>query len=125
MKLPFDLGPKLVFRLGLPGLVLAIATVPLVFAFARAIRVDVDRLEVIALPAVFWGWIISLSDMPIYMLYEGRRFWPKLARKWGIEHETQRLKALSRNVTDEVSARNRVLFLESAIELLNFPLNNM
>jgi hypothetical protein len=123
MKLPFDFGSKLVFRLGLPGFVLGIAIAPLLFASAHAVKVDVDRLAVIALSVVFCGWIISLSDMPIYMLYEGRRFWPKLAKRWGINHETRRLQLLKKNVSDEIAAQDRVLYMESAIELLNFPLD--
>jgi hypothetical protein len=117
MKLPFDFGSKLVFRLGLPGFVLGIAIAPLLFASAHAVKVDVDRLAVIALSVVFCGWIISLSDMPIYMLYEGRRFWPKLAKRWGINHETRRLQLLKKNVSDEIAAQDRVLYMESAIEL--------
>jgi hypothetical protein len=124
MKLPFDFGPKLVFRLGLPGLVLAFAIAPLIFAFAHAIDVKVDGLEVIALSTVVCGWIISLSDMPIYMLYEGRRFWPKLALEWGIRRETQRLQSLNENATDEVAVQDRNRYEESTIELLNFPLDD-
>src|ERR1700733_279537 len=121
MKLPFDFGPKLVFRLGLPGLVIGIATAPLTFALAHAAKAEVDRLEVIAVSTVFWGWIICLSDMPIYMFYEGRRFWPNVISKWGINRETCRLASLQKYVTEEISAQNRVLFMESAIDLLDFP----
>jgi hypothetical protein len=124
MKLPFEFGPKLIFRLGLPGLVVGIATGPLAFAFAHAVKAEVDRLEVIALSTVFWGWIICLSDMPIYMLYEGRRFWPKLIFRWCINRETLRLASLQKQVTEDISVQNRVLFMESAIDLLNFPINS-
>src|ERR1700759_602397 len=118
MKLPFEFGPKLVFRLGLPGMVLGVTTAPLVFAFAHAINVNIDRLEVITLGTVFWGWAVSLSDMPIYMLYEGRRFWPRLIFNWGMNRERRRLAAIELNVSDDMRGRDRRLYLENSFELL-------
>jgi hypothetical protein len=122
-KVPLDLGPKLIFRLGVPGFIIGIATTPLVIAFAHSVKVEPDKLGVIAISTVLWGWIICLSDRPIYMLYEGRCFWPTALREWGINHENRRLRLLKANATDEIFQQNRVLFMESAIGLLNFPLN--
>ena len=124
MKLPFDFGTKLIFRLVLPGLILAIASAPLVFAFAHIIGVDVDQLKVLVLGTLFWGWIITLADMPIYMLYEGRRFWPHRFREWGLAHERRRLVKIQHNVTPELARTDRRLYLENAVELLSFPLDD-
>jgi flagellar biosynthesis regulator FlaF len=124
MKLPFDFGTKLIFRLGLPGLLLAITTAPLIFAFAHIIRVDVDWLEVLVLGTLFWGWLISLADMPIYMIYEGRRFWPRPFREWGLARERRRLARIQQNTTAELARIDRRLFLENSIELLNFALDS-
>lgn len=118
MKLPFDFGTKLIFRLVLPGLILGIATAPLIFAFAHLIRVDVDQLEILVLGTLFWGWIITLADMPIYMLYEGRRFWPKRLRDLGLTRERRRLASIQRNVTPELARSDRRRYLENSIELL-------
>ena len=102
---------------------LGIATAPLVFAFAKTVRIEVDRLEVVAIGTVFWGWAMSLADMPIYMLYEGRRFWPARLRAWALERETRRLAKIKQNLTDDVAKSNRPRYLESAVDSLNFPLN--
>jgi hypothetical protein len=104
-------------------LILTIATVPLVFAFAKSIRVDLDKLAVIAFGIVFWGWIVSLSDMAIYMLYEGRRFWPKPVRSWGIQCEKRRLAAIHKSL-DEAREKDRNLYLESAAQLRDFPIDS-
>jgi hypothetical protein len=122
MKLPFEFGPKLFFRLGLPGLVLALTTAPLVFAFANVIKVDIDRWEVIAVSTVIWGWGFVLADMPIYMLYEGRRFWPQAALDWGMNREERRLAGLHRQVAENTRKKDPRAS-ESDIELLNFPIN--
>jgi hypothetical protein len=122
MKLPFDFGIKLVFRLALPGLILAIVLSPLVLAFFRSIGVDVARLEILALGTVLLGWAITLADMPIYMLYEGRRFWPRKLLKWGIEREKRRIAKLKQIIKDAEANEENELALESEIKLLEFPL---
>jgi hypothetical protein len=124
MKLPFDFGIKLVFRLGLPGLIVALAFAPLVYAFGHSIKAELDRIEVIAVGAVFWGWAISLADMPIYMLYEGRRWWPPRVRSWFLKREQNRLAKIYSSAKDATLAKNdRRLYLEYGVKLLDFPLN--
>ena len=94
MKLPFAFGINLLFRLVFPGSVLAIV---LWFLFAQ-VAADLEpelrtalspifqpvpalgEVASVGMLAVFLGWLITLADMPIYMLFEGRRFWPRRLR---------------------------------------------
>jgi len=38
-------------------------------------------------------WLVALADQPIYMLYEGRRRWPKAMREKRLAALTSRLTA--------------------------------
>ena len=94
MKLPFELGVKFIFRLVAPGFVLSLGMYPLLAGLRDASAVTVP-VEYIFLVNIFvTGWLIVLLDQPIYMLFEGRRFWPNWL--WRIFHsiEEQRLREL-------------------------------
>jgi hypothetical protein len=76
MKLPIGFGTRFVFRTLLPGTALASVMARLVhsiaFAYGAKIPIAISFIGEIA----FWGWIVLLLDMPIYMIFEGRRWWP-------------------------------------------------
>lgn len=80
MKLPFDLGIKLVFRLLVPGLFLALALLPVINTVLEFGGWASKFEYVFVLVVIFIGWLVIVSDMPLYMLFEGRRFWPE--RLW-------------------------------------------
>jgi hypothetical protein len=81
MKLPFDFGVKLFFRLLIPGFFLSLGFFPfmskLLFWTGWKIAPEYFFLGSTAL----LGWLLIILDMPIYMLFEGRRFWPGPIRK--------------------------------------------
>lgn len=94
MKLPFSLGSRLVFRLLFPGSVLAVALLPLVEWLLGVLGIPVERLTLLSILAVALGWLVSIADMQIYMLYEGRRFWPRWAHVRFLALEQARLHRL-------------------------------
>src|SRR5579864_8580919 len=81
MKFPFDFSVTLIFRLIFPGLVLALALLPLLIFVLSTEGITVPFSTLIPMEAVVLGWLIVLLDQPIYMLYEGRRYWPGFLRK--------------------------------------------
>jgi len=83
-----------------------------------------------------WGWMFVVLDMPIYMAFEGRRFWPGPLWSFGIRRQRGRLLRLyldirrndtSRNV-DQHYWQNRKenadrRYLEALTDLGGFPLH--
>ena len=122
MKFPFDFSVKLVFRLVLPGIILAAAMVPTVHAALRGLGFP-DKLQyAFPLEVIAWGWAIIISDMPIYMLYEGRRYWPSGVRRLFIWFQVRRLKKLKHAVFHEpVGSR---AYLEASVEYGNYPIKD-
>ena len=78
----------------LPGLIVALALLPLTEATLYVLNVDNYKEAVFVALALISGWIVLLLDMPIYMLFEGRRFWPSKLRSAFIQNENKRLSHL-------------------------------
>jgi hypothetical protein len=95
MKLPFNFGIKLIFRMIFPGAILAAALVPAVHGILHAMGFSIKFEYLFPVEVILWGWIINVSDMQIYMLFEGRRYWPSPIRKLRIWCQQRRLKRLS------------------------------
>jgi hypothetical protein len=81
MKLPFDLSLKFAFRVLLPGLVIALALLPLMDTAMQELHIGIAKEFVFIGLALVCGWLVLALDMPIYLLYEGRRFWPRGLRR--------------------------------------------
>jgi hypothetical protein len=120
MKLPFEFGTKLVFRLVFPGLVLATATMPLVDAIPRAFGLSIKPEYLLPCAAVAFGWLVVVCDMRIYMLFEGRRYWPKAIRDFFVARESRRLLILSA----VPSSPDRRKYLEAGVEIGQYPIND-
>ncbi len=122
MKFPFDFGIKLIFRLILPGAILAAAMAPAVHAAMHALGILI-RIE-FALPfeVVAWGWAIVVCDMRIYMLFEGRRYWPEKLRTWMVNRQIKRLNALVQIVEGDHPEDNE--YLEAAVEYGFYPVTD-
>lgn len=92
MKLPFTFGTRLVFRIVLPGMVLAAFSYPAVDEATRLWPgLALSPQVMFPLLAVLLGWVVSLLDMQIYMLFEGRRFWPQRLAYIGLRQQASRL----------------------------------
>jgi hypothetical protein len=121
VKLPFEFGTKLVFRLVFPGAILAAALAPAVHALLHALGILIKIQFLFPFEAIAWGWAVVVCDMLIYMLFEGRRFWPNFVREALLNSEKRRLKALN-DVMNDITV-NRGRQLEAAVEYGFFPTN--
>ena len=127
MKLPFDFGIKLIFRLLIPGFFLTLGFLPLLNTILDIGRWS-DKFEYIfVLLVIFMGWLIIISDMNIYMLFEGRRFWPESLLKVFIRREKRKLARILRTTriveSDEFKRReeNSLRRLDQKINKLTLP----
>lgn len=123
MKLPFSFGINLLFRLVFPGIVLALVLAPGIEALLRWSDNQVEPLAYVPAVAVLLGWLLSLCDMPIYMIYEGRRFWPQPLLRRGIRREQRRLERLQRKADEALDQGDRGRYVELSIQIAQFPLD--
>jgi hypothetical protein len=122
MKLPFEFGIKLLFRLVLPGAVLAAALAPAVHGVLHWLGVWIKIQYLFPFEVVYWGWAIVLCDMRIYMLFEGRRYWPCRLKKMLMLHQERRLKKL-KGIMDAGPGDDRRRYLEAGVEHRLYPLD--
>lgn len=118
MKFPFDFNVTLVFRLVLPGLVLAIALTPLMDGLATLLGQKFAPATALPIAAIVLGWLVVLLDSPIYMAFEGRRFWPSRLRALGHRNEKARL---ARILAQEAKGGDGAI--EWSLKTLDFPLS--
>jgi hypothetical protein len=129
MKLPFDLGVKLFFRLLLPGFLLTLGISPLLFALLDIVRLANQNQVAFVLTTILVGWLILAADMPIYMLLEGRRYWPDFLRQKLHESEQNRLCNLNKEVEkyctkDKPTPGEYRRCVEAYVETLSYPIGN-
>lgn len=133
MKLPFDLGVKFIFRLLAPGFVLSLGLYPLLAGLRDASGVEV-RVEYLFIGSMLlMGWLVVLLDQPIYMIFEGRRFWPPWLWTLFYQIEQQRLAELlkleenSYKLSKSKVGYKKKLFdkqnVEAWVQIRCFPLN--
>ncbi len=123
MKLPFDFSIKLIFRLVFPGTILAAALVPGLHAILHALGLSIKFEYLFPIEVIAWGWAIVVSDMAIYMLFEGRRFWPGPIRKLLLWCQRRRLKRLSKIVIDTPDDIDPRRLAEAEVEYALYPVN--
>lgn len=117
-----DFGITLLFRLLLPGGVLTLGLYP-ALRFAVDLGGWTNQLEYIsAVVVILMGCVVVLSDTPIYMALEGRRYWPR--RLWNYLHskEEDRLNEI-KDARDRLRERDRRGYLEALADLRKFPLS--
>ena len=123
MKLPFEFGTKLIFRLVFPGVILALATTPLVDGLLDLAHTSVKFEYQFPIETIVWGWLVVVCDMYIYMLFEGRRFWPDALRAFCVRREKARLNRLLA-VPVPAEGEDRGRYLEAAVNIGQFPVND-
>src|ERR1044072_5888988 len=100
MELPFDFGVKLIFRLVLPGFLLSLGFLPLL-RLVLQLQGWSDKWEyAFVVMIVLLGWAVIIADMPIYILMEGRRFWPGFITRFTEGRLSNRLKSLKAKTED-------------------------
>ena len=103
MKLPFAFNLKLVFRLLLPGLLLALGFFPLIKTLLDLAWKGISDVYIFTLSVIILGWLVVILDMPIYIAFEGRRYWPKFLRNRLVKREIDRLDKLIAKTNCDVS----------------------
>ena len=122
MKFPFTFGTKLVFRLIFPGVVLAAGVAPLIHTLIDSVGIAAKFVHLFPIEVIFWGWVVVLLDMQIYMAFEGRRYWPQRLWKYFFQREQRRLRAIeSRRKKHRDGDRRK--YLEASTELSRFPMD--
>jgi hypothetical protein len=130
MKLPFDLGAKLILRLLVPGFLLTLGVRPLLLTVLDKSGAETLHDVGLIVAILMLGWLITLMDMPIYMLFEGRRYWPPALLSYGVHRETSRLEKWldrKRHAYDRWRAAllpvDRRSYEEASVEVRRFPLD--
>lgn len=130
MKLPFTFSFASLIRLFLPGLILGLALYPWVSSFLIEAQISFSEEYLLSVLIFVAGWLTTLLDMHIYMLFEGRRFWPQTLRLRGLRLEKARLKRLEckeRRARDAFENSDDIdyqrEYQEASIEIRRFPIN--
>ena len=129
MKLPLDFGLKLFFRLLLPGFFLTLGLLPALFAILDVAGLKGQREAAFVIAIIIAGWLFVAADMPVYMLLEGRRFWPAGLLRWGTKREQERLDGALQKIANyyakgqNASDEDRRQWLEASVEARKFPVN--
>lgn len=124
MAAPFEIATKFLLRLLLPGAVLAAAAMPILLSVCRVLSLTIDPLALFSFAVPALGWVLILLDMPIYMAFEGRRYWPRWLSKLGKAREQQRLVLYTRRADQAKARGDEAERLEYRIRVAQFPMNN-
>jgi hypothetical protein len=127
MKLPFDLGVKLFFRLLLPGFILTVGVLPCLFTLLDVVGLKDQHEVALVFATIVLGWFVVAADMPLYMWVEGRRYWPRLVRRLLYNSENARLKRLNRRIDRYYTLTKRSdedlrLYVEASLEKRGYPM---
>ncbi len=123
MKLPFSFSLKFVFRLLLPGFVVTLALFPTLRILCYKFNVNIQSSHIIIVSTIITGWLFIILDMHIYMMLEGRRYWPRWLRNFFISNEGRRLSRLI-NIYNREKENKGVKYRETSVELRRFPMND-
>jgi hypothetical protein len=117
-----------------PGAVLTAVFWRFIVAVLALLHVGMPTTYLIPIAIFILGWSFVVMDMPIYMAFEGRRYWPDILWKFGLRRQRARLlrihvamryndvqRSSNRRFGPAVTNANRI-YLENAIQLSDFPL---
>lgn len=120
MKLPFDFATKFILRLVLPGALLSAILWPVLLVVRNALGLAVAEMAMLPIAIGVLGWLILLLDMPIYMLAEGRRYWPQRLRALGLRYQNWRLGYLQKKKNAATIGSPKRL--ELSLKIREYPL---
>ena len=123
MKLPFTLGIKFVFRIILPGFILALGFLPILRTIVDLTDKLIPLEYAFAIAILLLGWLLVAFDMPIYMVFEGRRYWPEILRAFFNRREKKRLRGLEDTIKNHKKDDHRK-YIEASVEIRRFPLDS-
>lgn len=123
MKLPFSFGSRPFNRIVLPGTLAAMGLLPLVVTCLKAIGIDLSLATVFPAVALASGWMLSLAEMPIYMLYEGRRWWPRRIHAWKVLHQQRKVDGWLKRADGLKAKGAESLATEYTIKAYRYPID--
>jgi hypothetical protein len=128
MKLPFEFGVRLFFRLIVPGIFVTVGLYPLLLTLLQLMNWTSYIGYAVVLLVLLSGWLLVVCDAWIYMIFEGRRLWPTWLWKWSLSRERRRLKNLCERIAgfeqlQQPDPRSDRRNLEDRVDQRNFPLN--
>ncbi len=121
MKLPISFGSRLFLRLLIPGAIAAFGLVPGLMSILLHFKINIGAATVFAVTTLLVGWFINLIDMPIYMLFEGRRFWPEWIRKARVGAQQKKLDCWLRKAENHRTSNNAYAAIEYDIRAYRYP----
>jgi hypothetical protein len=95
---------------------------PLVLELRTKLGSTIDPLALFSVAMFTLGWLLILLDMPIYMAFEGRRYWPDWLRRLGIALERRRLNGFMRRADAAKATSDGARQLEFRLEVSKFPM---
>jgi hypothetical protein len=122
MKLPFTLGIKFVFRIILPGFILALGFLPILRTIVDLTDKLIPLEYAFVIAILLLGWLLVVFDMPIYMAFEGRRYWPGFLRAFFKWREKKRLGGLEETIKHKEDDHRK--YIEASVEIRRFPLDD-
>lgn len=122
MKLPLSFGSRLFLRLLVPGFVLAVGWYPCLFALTKFLGVTIGESAIFSALILAGGWLLTINDMPIYMLFEGRRYWPGWLRKYCIACQQRRVAHWLTKSTEKANAADHGAATELAARAYRYPI---
>jgi len=133
LKLPFEFGIKLIFRLVLPGFLLTVGLYPAIVTLREDAGWTISVEYLLVFSVIITGWLLLTLDQPIYMFLEGRRFWLPSVRAIFLRRERARLKKviraearfyqLSESYTGIKKHNYFQRHIEASVEKRKFPLD--
>lgn len=124
MKLPLSFDNRIFLRLLIPGTLVSLGLMPGILGLFRFADIEANIPVVLPFAILTVGWLLTLFDMPIYMFLEGRRFWPRRARKYGLAIQEKRLKDWLDKARELGNAGDRSGALEFKLRAQRYPLGN-
>jgi len=123
MKLPFNFNLSLFFRLLLPGFFVSLAFFPLIRLLCVLLSGNIDIEYILTISTILIGWFFVVADMNIYMVLEGRRYWPNILYDLFLNFEKKRLNKLKDDYEKAKINKDIRRRQEISVELRKFPIN--
>ena len=134
MKLPFSLSVNYLIKLIAPSLILSLSCIPFFEIMISKLGTTIS-VEMVVLIFIFLFSCMFLGfDDPIYMILEGRRYWPNWLKKCRINVQAKRLQKLINKKNQYIDAKgekhalqrhdiNYLKYLEIVTELDRYPVD--
>lgn len=104
----------------MPGVILALGCFPLTLVLVDAVGWSSRHELAFIVSAGLLGWTMSILDLQVYMLFEGRRYWPGWLRRYFVNSEYKRLGRILNTIESNPSSSRPAR--EASVELRKFPL---